>query len=392
MPSSTSTTELVIDGLALLKIITHSHNHLPTSVTGSLLGLSTLPNDPKSTVYVSNSFGFPNTASSSAPQNLSEAGEGGDDEAGDDVAGDDAAVQDVTADLETDVTNDESLSRIVASNQEQEKYQLEMMKLLRATNVDTSVVGWYMSTYLGTFASTSLIETQLSYQLELGDRAVVLLYDPIQTANNSGGDVVVKAYTLTKQFVEVKKRGGKEFVHSKNVFNEMTVKVRNPGLVRAALFDLDRQNAPPSAGPSVPRTVLTNSKYGDNGDVDFGRLDLSTNPFLEKNIEFLCQWVDDLTAEHGKMQLYARTLLKEEGGGTVQPIGQRNNRAPPRVYVDKKQRWEEPAAPSRVDAILSNMQLKAYCNNINDFTERSVSKLFLASGLQGGGLGGAGRS
>ena len=107
------------------------------------------------------------------------------------------------------------------------------MQLLRATNVDTSVVGWYMSTYLGTFASTSLIETQLSYQLELGDRAVVLLYDPIQTANNSGGDVVVKAYTLTKQFVEVKKRGGKEFVHSKNVFNEMTVKVRNPGLVRA---------------------------------------------------------------------------------------------------------------------------------------------------------------
>ena len=206
------------------------------------------------------------------------------------------------------------------------------------------MVGWYQSTYLGTFASSSLIETQLSYQLELGDRAVVLLYDPIQTANNSGGDVVVKAYTLTKEFVGVKKRGGREFVSTKNVFSEMTVKVRNPGLVRAALFDLDRSNAP---GPSVPRTVLTNSSYGDSGDVDFARLDLSTNPFLEKNLEFLCQWVDELTSEQAKMQVYARTLLKEEGGGTVQPITHRSSRAPPRVHVDKKQRWESDSSAPR---------------------------------------------
>ena len=92
-------------------------------MTGSLLGLSTLPNDPKSTVYVSNSFGFPNAPSSGALQNLSEVG--GEDETPDGPP----AVEEGTDDLGTDDTNDETLSRIVASNEAQGAYQLEMMKV-----------------------------------------------------------------------------------------------------------------------------------------------------------------------------------------------------------------------------------------------------------------------
>ncbi|GMH71632.1 hypothetical protein TrST_g1392 [Triparma strigata] len=363
--------ELHIDGVALLKIISHSTNYLPQNVSGSLLGLEVTETSSGSIVHVTNSFGFPQTTSVPEPVDAVE----------EEV--DPAAAAAGVPPPEED--EDASDPHIVASNEAQDGYQREMMKMLKNVNVDSNVVGWYHSTYLGTFASSTLIETQLSYQLELGDNAVVLLYDPIQTANNSQGEVVVKAYTLTKEFVEKKERGGKEYINTKNVFKEMTVKVRNPGLVRAALFDLDRNNSPAAAGASVPRTVLTNSQYGANGEVDFDRLDLSTNPFLEKNLEFLCQWVDELSSEQSKFQVYARQLLKEEGGGSVHPIqlrgSSRSNTT--RVHVDKSKRWTDAEAPSRIDALLSNLQLTTYCNNVNDFAERSFSKLFLAGGLQG---------
>ncbi|GMI05189.1 hypothetical protein TrLO_g13139 [Triparma laevis f. longispina] len=362
--------ELHIDGVALLKIITHSTNYLPQNVSGSLLGLEITDTPSGSVVHVTNSFGFPQ--STSVPEQVVDAVEDEVDPA--------VAVRPPAEEEEKDTSN----PHIVASNEAQDGYQRDMMKMLKNVNVDSNVVGWYHSTYLGTFASSTLIETQLSYQLELGDNAVVLLYDPIQTANNSQGEVVVKAYTLTKEFVEKKEKGGKEYINTKNVFKEMTVKVRNPGLVRAALFDLDRNNAPAAAGASVPRTVLTNSQYGASGEVDFDRLDLSTNPFLEKNLEFLCQWVDELSSEQSKFQVFARQLLKEEGGGQVHPIQLRGNRSnTTRVNVDKSKRWTDAEAPSRIDALLSNLQLKTYCNNVNDFAERSFSKLFLAGGLQG---------
>jgi len=62
-----------------------------------------------------------------------------------------------------------------------EEYQMEMMKMLREVNVDNNCVGWYKSIYVGSFCQTPLVETQFSYQENLSDNCVVLLYDPIAT-------------------------------------------------------------------------------------------------------------------------------------------------------------------------------------------------------------------
>lgn len=47
-------------------------------------------------------------------------------------------------------------------------------------------------------------------------------------------------------------------------------------------------------------------------DCDFDRLDLSTNPYLEKNLEFLCNWIDDLSNEQLKFNQYTRNAQRQK--------------------------------------------------------------------------------
>lgn len=47
-------------------------------------------------------------------------------------------------------------------------------------------------------------------------------------------------------------------------------------------------------------------------DCDFDRLDLSTNPYLEKNLEFLCNWIDDLSNEQQKFNQYTRNVARQK--------------------------------------------------------------------------------
>jgi len=43
-----------------------------------------------------------------------------------------------------------------------------MMRCLREVNVDNNTVGWYQSTYLGSYQTVELIETFLNYQVSRG--------------------------------------------------------------------------------------------------------------------------------------------------------------------------------------------------------------------------------
>merc|ERR1711966_540792 len=76
------------------------------------------------------------------------------------------------------------------------EFQIEMMKMLREVNVDNNCVGWYKSIYVGSFCQTPLVETQFSYQENLSDNCVVLLYDPVES---SRGVLNLKAYQLSEQ-------------------------------------------------------------------------------------------------------------------------------------------------------------------------------------------------
>jgi len=52
---------------------------------------------------------------------------------------------------------------------------MEMMRRLRAVNIDHLHVGWYQSTYLGSYINRTLLDSQYSYQKSI-EESVVLIY------------------------------------------------------------------------------------------------------------------------------------------------------------------------------------------------------------------------
>jgi translation initiation factor 3 subunit H len=224
-------------------------------------------------------------------------------------------------------------------------FQIEMMRMLREVNVDNNCVGWYQSMYLGIYSTSNVLENQLSYQTDLSPNAVVFLYDPMQTTH---GNLVLKCLRLTDQCVALKTKDSNAFIEPSKLFEAVPVKLTNPGLARAYLA---QQQASSSASRSSTTTP-----------VSLERLDLSTNPYLEKHLEFLCAWVDDLSVEQQKFQYYARQLAR-----------------------DKKNRTTTSTAevPRRMESLLIANQIQAYVDQMDKFGSAGLGKLYLAGGLQG---------
>jgi len=320
----TKTAVVHIDGLVVLKIVKHCRDSLPQMVAGSLLGLD---QGSMSKLEVTHCFPFP--AAVTEIEELNTTGEGGPAEG--EAAGEGEAVADPDGEV----------------------YQMEMMKMLREVNVDNNCVGWYKSMHLGSFCQTPLIETQFSYQEHLSDNCVVLLYDPIQTAH---GSLTLKAFRLSDAFVASHRAKKNEFIPPSEILQELPVKIRNPSLVSALLYDI---------GARQPGAL----------DVDFDRFDLSSNPYLEKHLEYLCHWVDDLSEEQAKFGYYMRNVARQKQEAA------RNGRNGGDAPEEGGSNWRAVAQPNRLDSLLITNQIREYCGQINRYTGSSFSKLFLAGSL-----------
>lgn len=322
-------TSVKLEGLAALKIIKHCQESLPTMVTGSLLGLMI----EDGCLEITHAFPFP---------------EPHDDNKGDIVK---------TADEAANVDDE-------AAALDGHEFQLEMMKMLREVNVDNNCVGWYQSMYLGTHSTSSLLENQLSYQTDLSPNAVVVLYDPMQTAH---GNLVLKCYRLTEEVVALRASGKNHYIDSRNIFQEVPVSLNNPGLVRALLRDVgDGLHGP-------------YGREASGADTTFDRLDLSTNPYLEKHLEFLCSWVDDLAAEQYKFQHYTRGLRNN-----VDNRNAKGRKAKEELAAAIDEGWTRNEAPKRMESLLMSNQIRTYCDQVEKFTGGGFGKLYLTKGLHEG--------
>ena len=224
-------------------------------------------------------------------------------------------------------------------------FQIDMMRMLREVNVDNNCVGWYQSMYLGIYSTANVLENQLSYQTDLSPNAVVLLYDPMQTSH---GNLVLKCLRLTDECVALKTKDSNAFLDPSRIFESVPVKLVNPGLVRAYLA----QSA---------------TLYDQHAAVALDRLDMSTNPYLEKHLEFLCSWVDDLAVEQQKFQYYARQLARAKKESDAD---------------DKKEDgWTNTDAPRRMESLLITNQITSYCDQMDEFTSGSMGKLYLSDAL-----------
>jgi len=320
--AATPLTTIQVDGQVVMKIVKHCKECMPSLVTGPLLGL-----DIGSTLEVTNCFPFPSRSM--------------DDEEADEVEG--------------------------------ANYQLEMLHCLRDVNVDSNTVGWYQSTYLGSYHTEQLIETFLNYAQSI-KRCVCLIYDPTRS---SQGTLALKAIRLTDGFMEMYRAGdvSAEKLTEKglawtDVFAEIPVQVRNSTLVSTLM----REVAP--AGPMT--------------QVDYDRLVLSTNPFLEKNLEFLVDCMDDLAYEAQRVSQHQRNVQRLEAQRAQWIQKRRQENAQRKAAGQEPLPDEEPGnplfknipEPSRLDTLLITNQIGNYCSQINQFSSQSLQKLYLMQGIQ----------
>jgi len=92
-----------------------------------------------------------------------------------------------------------------------------------------------------------------------------------------------------------------------DIFETIPVSVKNPHLVTALLYDLDTTESTANVPPLIAAFMRRFSRVAQ----EFDRLDLSTNPFLEKHLEFLSESIDDLMVEQGKMLNYHRMVQRQ---------------------------------------------------------------------------------
>lgn len=313
-----------------MKIVKHCHESLPHMVSGSLLGMEA----SGGILEVTHSFPFPDSRA---------------------AAGSAAAVSDNKSSLDAD-------------DQDGHEYQIEMMRMLREVNVDNSCVGWYQSMYLGIYSTSSLLENQLSYQTDLSPNAVVILYDPMQTTH---GKLALKCYRLTDECVRLRENEENAFIDPRKIFEEVPIKLTNPGLVKAMLMDVaDGIHDDPSNLQLFEKEHNTSRLGSSAVKTTFDRLDLSTNPYLEKHLEFLCGWVDDLAVEQQKMQFFARQLHRDK-----------NRRKDPVADSNNGEAWASNDAPRRMESLLITNQIRSYCEQMNQFTSEGIEKVYLMSGM-----------
>uniref|UniRef100_A0A8K9X9P0 MPN domain-containing protein n=1 Tax=Oncorhynchus mykiss TaxID=8022 RepID=A0A8K9X9P0_ONCMY len=124
------------------------------------------------------------------------------------------------------------------------QYQMEMMRSLRHVNIDHLHVGWYQSTYYGSFVSRALLDSQFSYQHAI-EESVVLIYDPIKTAQ---GSLSLKAYRLTPKLMEICKEKDfsaeglkKALIGFEHMFEEVPIVIKNSHLINVLMWELEEK-------------------------------------------------------------------------------------------------------------------------------------------------------
>merc|ERR1711976_328585 len=250
-------------------------------------------------------------------------------------------------------------------------YQMEMMRNLRHVNIDHLHVGWYQSTFYGSFINKALLDSQFNYQHSIQE-SIVLIYDPHRT---SKGHLAIKAMRLTPQMMKLYMEG--DFtpdsvkgsgISFESMFEEVPVVVKNSHLVNTLLCELEEMS------PSENQHNF---------------LDLATGTVLEKNVQLLIDSVDDLSQDANKYFNFQRQQARQNQAKQqyIQKRQQENQQRvargeQPLPDEDLSKIFKPMQPPSRLDSLLLSSQITNYVGQINDFATQSFGKLFMADALQ----------
>jgi translation initiation factor 3 subunit H len=313
-------TEVVLDAITAMRIVKHCNENSNTIVAGSLLGL-----DIDGVLQVTYSFAFPQ------PKN----------------EGENSAEE--TDDLDGAT------------------YQVEMMKMLRDVNIDNNCIGWYQSMNMGTICTSDVVSYLYSYQSseELSENSIVIFYD---TTLSRRGDLVLKAFRLSKKFMELRRaKASNQFIRPNEILEELPLKIRTIGHASAYVRCLQ----------DTHHTQI---------DCEFESLNMQqVDTVVEKHLETMSTWFDDILSQQTGFQQYAKTHFKTR----QEQIRWLTRRI--EDNLEKREQGEKelslklddfpgkslPELPGRSDHLLVLAQLERYSQQLNDHVNSSLQKLTL---------------
>lgn len=251
------------------------------------------------------------------------------------------------------------------------KYQNDILSHLKMVNADISTIGFYISTDLGKFFNTPVIDNVLHFQA--ANPNAVLLVNDISQPVNAG--LSLRAFRLSEAFIAARKEGSftteslqKVNLSYHNVFDELPVTIKNSHLVTLFLQSLEKSKSE-AANPSS----LAHS---------YEKFDISIDSYLEKNIEGIFDSVDSFNVDQGNYNWYQRQLAREKlkiqqwqqkrklENATLSAVGK------PTLTEDWKSQFKLPSEPSRLENLLISGQIDKYCTQIEDFGSVVSTKLF----------------
>ncbi|KAI8818508.1 uncharacterized protein EV422DRAFT_621706 [Fimicolochytrium jonesii] len=347
--------EVQLDALVVVKILKHCREYAPSSTaTGQLLGI-----DISGRLEVTNCFPFTSKSH--------------DDDGQDDMDG--------------------------------AEYQLQMLRCLKKLNYDANTVGWYQSTQLGSFWNQSLIETQYNYQKTM-PQSVVIVYDSTRTTQ---GNLSLRALRLSNGFMDLyqNRKFTMESLHKHKltpttIFETLPIKIHNSHLLNALLHELDVQvSFPSSLESSLSLPLSTLAAPPSTADVspfwpNLDKLDLSSEAYLEKHLEYLSEAVDEHGQEQWRWQGWQRNLQKEQQK-VQQTIAKRrmenqtrSAQGLPAVWTDDDLSLNSSPSlvklmanePSKLESIIITNQIDTYCKQITQFAGPGLTKMFLTKGVR----------
>ena len=244
-------------------------------------------------------------------------------------------------------------------------YTMDMLKQLRDVNVDNNNMGWYRSSQgLGGFLDRKFVEDMMTYYKE-NSSSFVIVFDPWFSRK---GSLLLKAFRLRPEFYQTYQ--SQQFTQAtfnslgqSTILEEIPIKITNSPLARIFLWDL-------------------HESLGDAIDCDFDRLNLGANDALEKQLGFMSSCVEQLVDDQQRIrdqQKKNRARKRELNRKRAElEARQRANLAvSPAELAASKVR-----PPNRLQSLLMSSNINNYCQQINQFTDDSFTRLFLASSVQ----------
>lgn len=213
----------------------------------------------------------------------------------------------------------------------------------------------------------------------MNERTVALVHD---TARSISGALSLRAFRLTPQFMAAQKEGKftveslqKHNLTYRDILVELPLTIHNSHLLTSLLHQLDN----PAPAPLSELSLSAPMPLAPN----FDALDLSIDPFLEKNSDLLLESIETHYSEVNNQQYYNRQLAREQTKITAWQTKRKSEnqlRASAKQPLLPEDEWQRlfklPQEPSRLETLLNSKQIEQYSKQIDAFTASVSAKMF----------------